>query len=142
MQHTTFFRTLAVAAVLAGPATVVRADVMEACAPEISQHCSEVDRGRGRITACLVSHADKLGTECLPEVRAVGRSPFVPSAAKKLFDPEISAALPQVCEDAAARLCPEVTPGAGRIFACLYARSSRVDATCSTAAQDAIEQAN
>ena len=54
--------------------------------------------------------------------------------------PAFRLALPQVCTGPAAQYCPGMTPGEGRVFACLYAYSDRVGKTCSDAAQVALKQ--
>jgi hypothetical protein len=126
------------AAALASHATAARADIMAACPAEIRQFCPDVTRGRGRISACLASHRDALGPACLPEVAAVAQSPLVPRYARAALSPGFRAALPQACAAPAASFCPGVPPGDGRIFACLYARSDRIGAGCTSAAKAAL----
>jgi hypothetical protein len=128
-------RGLALAAALAASAAAARADLMSACAPEVSRYCADVSAGRGRVSACLAGRIAELGPACLPEVQAVARSRLVPGDMRKVFDPSFRAALPAACAGPAARLCPGVTPGDGRVFACLYARSTQVDASCAAAAE-------
>jgi hypothetical protein len=120
------------------PAAPARADMMSACAPAIGKFCADVTRGRGRIAACLASQAPALAQDCRAEVHAVGRSPLVPRTARAVLAPGFSAALPPACATAAARFCPGLPPTGGRVLACLYARSDRVDATCIDAARSAI----
>jgi hypothetical protein len=38
--------------------------VAQACAPEIRAHCAAVERGGGRIFACLRQNSDKLSPGC------------------------------------------------------------------------------
>ena len=133
---------LAVATVLTAHATDARADLMTACASESSRYCADVSKGRGRISACLVGQMGRLGPACLPEVRAVGQSRLTPGYVRKIFNPAFRAPLPQACAASAAQFCPGMTPGEGRVFACLYARSDRVPKACSSAAQAVLEQAN
>lgn len=131
---------LAVAAVFALPSGA-RADLMTACAADIGQHCADVDRGRGRIAACLAGHVTDLMPVCRPEVQAATNSRFVPGHVRQIFDPSFRAEIPAVCKPAAASLCPSVTPGDGRMFACLYARTDRVAPNCSAQAE-AVLRAN
>ncbi len=133
---------LALATVLTAHATGARADLMTACASESTRYCADVSKGRGRISACLVGQMSRLGPACVPEVQAVGQSRLTPGSVRKVFNPAFRAALPQACAAPAAQFCPGMTPGEGRVFACLYARSDRVPKTCSDAAQATLEQAN
>jgi Cysteine rich repeat len=142
MAGRVFPAMLVAAAALAAQAAPAQADLMAACAPEIERYCGNVDRGRGRISACLASRSNDLGSGCLPEVEAVANSRLVPGDVRKIFDPGFRAALPQACERDAAQLCPGIATGDGRIFACLYAHTNRVDQTCSTEAQATLKQAN
>ncbi len=133
---------LALATVLTAHATGARADLMTACASESTRYCADVSKGRGRISACLVGQIAQLGPACLSEVQAVGQSRLTPGYVRKIFNPAFRAPLPQACAAPAAEFCPGMTPGEGRVFACLYARSDRVPKTCSDAAQATLEQAN
>ncbi len=133
---------LALATVLAAPATDARADLTTACASEISRYCADVSKGRGRISACLVGQMSRLSPACLPEVQAVGQSRLTPRSVRKIFNPAFRAPLPEACTAPAATFCPGMTPGEGRVFACLYARSDRIPKACSDAAQAALDQPN
>ncbi len=135
MQSNALLPVLALATVLAAHATDARADLMTACASEISQYCADVSEGRGRISACLAGQMGRLGPACLSDVQAVGQSSLTPGYARKLFNPAFRAPLPEACAAPAAQFCPGMTPGEGRVFACLYARSDRVPKACSDAAQ-------
>ena len=135
------FPVLALAATLAAPPTIARADLMTACASEVSRYCADVSNGRGRISACLAGQMRRLSPDCRPEVQAVGQSRLTPGFVRKIFNPAFRAPLPKACLAAAARFCPGMTPGEGRIFACLYARSDRVPKACSDAAQATLKQA-
>ena len=128
----------AVAAALSGPAGPARADMMSACAPAIGQFCADVRRGRGRLAACLASQRPALAQDCRAEVLAAGRSPLVPRTARAVLAPGFSAPLPQACVESAARFCPGLPSDGGRVLACLYARSERVDAPCVSAVRSAV----
>ena len=141
MRSNALLPVLALATILTAHATDARADLMTACASEISRFCADVSKGRGRISACLVGQMGGLGPACLPEVLAVGQSRLTPGYVRKLFNPAFRAPLPQACAAPAAQFCPGMTPGEGRVFACLYARSDRVPQACSDAAQATLEQA-
>jgi hypothetical protein len=111
------------------------ADLLTACAPEIGRFWADVSEGRGRLAACLASRLPDLGPACRPEVQALATARLVPGDVRRILGPGFRADLPPACERAAARYCPRVAPGDGRVFACLYARSDRVDARCSAAAR-------
>ena len=131
----------ALTTVLAALGTEARADLATACASEIGRYCADVNQGRGRISACLASQMGRLGAACRPEVQAVGQSRLTPGYVRKVFNPAFRAPLPQACAAPAAQYCPSMTPGEGRVLACLYARSDRVPKACSNAAQATMKQA-
>lgn len=39
-------------------------ELMRPCRPDVQQYCSSVQRGGGRILACLRSHEQELGAAC------------------------------------------------------------------------------
>ena len=141
LRRNALFPVLALAVVITGHSTRARADLMTACASEASRYCADVSKGRGRISACLAGQMRRLSPACLPEVQAVGQSRLIPGYVRKALNPAFRAPLPQACAAPAAQFCPGMTPGEGRVFACLYARSDRVPKTCSDAAQATLEQA-
>lgn len=136
MRNSIFFGILVGTALSASAAS---ADLMQACAEEVRAYCADVDQGRGRVSACLASHRDKLGSACRPEVSAVAQSRLVPGNVRKIFNPDFRAELPPTCESAAAQLCPNVEQSDGRIFACLYARTQQVGAACQADAQAVVD---
>jgi hypothetical protein len=125
---------------LAGQAGVARADLLAACQPEIGRFCADVSEGRGRVAACLASHLPDLGTGCRPEVQAVTQARLMPDYARRILNSGFRADLPSACVRAAARYCPRVPPGDGRVFACLYARSDRIDSSCTDAARAVVSR--
>jgi Cysteine rich repeat len=141
MRSNALLPALALATVLTAHATDARADLMTACASEISRYCGDVSQGRGRISACLMGQMGRLSPACRPEVQAVGRSRLTPGYVRKALNPAFRASLPEACAAPAAQFCPGMTPGEGRVFACLYARSDRVPKACSNAAQATLKQA-
>jgi hypothetical protein len=137
-SRSTLFAAALAAVALSGPAGPARADMMSACAPAIGKFCADVTRGRGRIAACLASQGPALPQDCRAEVSAVRQSPLVPRSARSVLAPGFSTALPPACATAAARFCPGVPSEGGRVLACLYARSDRVDPSCIAAARSAL----
>jgi hypothetical protein len=141
MKHALLISLIALSVLTCVP-SVARADLMSACATEIGQYCSDVDRGRGRVTACLASHTEKLSASCRPEVNSAASSRLVPNDMRKIFDPGFRAGVPPSCQTAAETLCPSVASGDGRIFACLYAHSNQVADSCTSAAQATLRSGN
>jgi hypothetical protein len=139
MRSDALLPVLALVIVLTAHATDARADIMTTCTSEISRYCADVSEGEGRFVACLVGQMGGLSPACLADVQEQG--PMTPSAVRKIFNPAFRASLPEACAAPAAQFCPDMTPGEGSVFACLYARSDRVPKACSDAAQAALEQA-
>ena len=141
LRSNALFPVLALAVVLTAHSSNARADLMTACASEVSRYCADVSNGRGRISACLLSQMGRLSPACRPEVQAVGQSRLIPGYVRKALNPAFRAPLPQACAAPAAQFCPGMKPGEGRVFTCLYARSDRVPKACSNAAQATLKQA-
>ena len=135
MRSNALLPALALATVLTAHTTDARADLMTACASEISRYCADVSKGRGRISACLMGQMGRLGSTCRPEVQAVA-----PSYVRNALNSGFRAPLPEACAAPAAQFCPGMRQG--RVFACLYARSDRVPKACFDAAQATLKQAN
>jgi Cysteine rich repeat len=130
---------LALAILHTAHASDARADVMTTCKSEIGRYCADVSEGEGRIVACLVGQMGHLKATCLADVQELG--PMTPGPVRMIFNPAFRASLPTACAKSAARFCPSMTPGEGRVFACLYARSDRIPKACSDAAQAVLELA-
>jgi Cysteine rich repeat len=118
---------------------LARADMMTTCASQIASFCPGVSRGRGRITACLISYSDKVGAACNAEVQAVaqrgGNNPLVPPGVRTLLSSGQVGSLPAACAADAGRFCSSVTQTHERVLACLYAQGNRVSNACSSAVQ-------
>ena len=140
LRNNVIYPVLALVAVLSAPTTDARADLLTACASEVGRYCADVSNGRGRISACLAGQMRRLSPACRPEVQAVGQSRLTPGFVRKVFNPAFRAPLPQACAAAAARFCPGMKPGEGRVFACLYARSDRIPKACADAAPATLKQ--
>ena len=125
---------VAVLAVVAAPALPARADLMQTCQPEIQKYCSDVSRGRGRISACLASMMPSLNRACQGDVQGVMASPLTPGYVRRALDPSFTAPMPAACAAPAKQLCPGFPAGSARVFACLYARSDRAGKACNDAA--------
>jgi hypothetical protein len=137
MQLRLLLAVLALAAGL-GAADAARADLMATCAADIQRFCPSIDRGQGRISACLAAFSASVSTACRTEVARVSRGPLVPRDVRTVMKGGFSAAVPAACTDSVARFCQGVPPGDGRVFACLYANSNRVPKACTEAARATI----
>lgn len=120
-----------------------RADLMSACEAEIAAHCSDVRRGRGRISACLFANTPRLSAACAPEVEQVSNSRatqrFIPAGVRNLAGSPYEAEVVEACGADARRLCPGVT-GKNRNLACLYSRSNQISNGCRTTADRVLRQ--
>jgi len=146
MRHLALTAAALATAMTFGPAPQARADMMSACAGDISSLCPDVPNGRGRISACLMGYSDKLSAACGPEVAAVAasgsRNILVPSGVRKALRPGFQAPLPASCDADAANLCSGIPATEGRVFACLYARDAKVGAACKGDIDAALKAAN
>ncbi len=137
-MRTVYVTGLLAIALTALPATA-RAGLISACKAEISANCADVTKGRGRISACLMAHEDKLSGGCRGEVVKVRESRtfqrYVPGGFEALPGWAQNAGLRQACASDVTRYCPRVKLGDGRLLACLYARLNSVSKTCSTEAK-------
>jgi hypothetical protein len=111
-----------------------RADMMSACAAEVSRFCSDVSSGRGRISACLAAETNNLSGACRAEVDGVMSSRLTPAYVRRALDPSFRAPIPAACAGPAQSLCSGFPNNDARVFACLYARSDRAGRACSDAA--------
>ncbi len=121
------------------PGTAQAKNLMAACAAEIAANCSGVSKGRGRISACLYAHGDRLSGACKTEVTKVSESRLfrrnIPTGVLSVQRLEFEAGLRNACASDTDKLCSGVKTGNGRILACLYSRSNRLSKTCSSEAK-------
>jgi hypothetical protein len=87
----------------------------EACEADVEKLCSKVQPGGARIVACLESHEVDLSQDCKEQL----------TAAK-----EKAEAVKKACKADAEKLCKKVTPGKGRVLACLRAHQVELSADC------------
>lgn len=86
-----------------------------ACAGAVWQYCANVPPGQGRLLTCVSARWDELSSTCRDAVGA---------AAEKLQ--RFQAA----CAGDAARFCPDVPSGGGKIFACLKLNEAALSSAC------------
>lgn len=106
-------------------------EVMEGCAAEIGNFCSQVTLGEGRLMACFYAHEDKLSENCLHAL-------YDAAAA---LDAAINAMvhIATECETDIDQFCGETAPGEGRILNCLTSSRDSLSESCSMALQEAEE---
>ena len=117
-----------VAVVLMCPCGGVSADsslaerVQTSCREELQSHCSSVMPGQGRVLACLYVHGDQLSEECERALDEV---------AKLLEDSALAVQfVAGECEHDIKTHCGSVTPGDGRVLACLERNEEQVSSRC------------
>jgi hypothetical protein len=88
------------------------------CIADIKKHCSGVQSGAGRITACIKPHLTELSEGCEARVLGVGVN-------GKLCKPDV------------AKLCGGIAPGTGGIRSCIKSHIAEVSDPC----KDAMSQA-
>ena len=114
-------------------------NLIAACKAEIAANCTDVAKGRGRISACLWAHDDKLSGGCKTEVLKVSNSrtfqKYIPAGSGSRKGSQYEAGLRRACTSEVNELCPSVKSGNGRILACLYSRSNSVSKACSSEAK-------
>ena len=102
--------------------------LMDGCAAEIENYCSQVTLGEGRLMACFFAHEDKLSNQCLHSVY---------DAAEALA--EAVNAMIYVAATCGADIdahCSEIEPAEGRILNCLTASRESISEQCSTTLND------
>jgi hypothetical protein len=121
------------------PGTAQADNMMSACEAEIDTNCSGVSEGRGRISACLYAHDDKLSGTCKAEVAEVTNSStfqrYLPTGVQTMQGFEQEVDLRAACTADADKVCTGVKKDKGRLLACVYARSNSVSEACWAAAK-------
>lgn len=128
--------TLAAAALLLGLGGNLSAQnpvttVVDGCAAEIEQYCSQVSPGEGRLLACFYAHEDKLSGQCQYALYEAAAQLEAAVNALNYVATE--------CRDDILAHCAEVQVGEGRVLDCLNANSDSVSDTCKQAINDVIE---
>ncbi|HVP62983.1 MAG TPA: cysteine rich repeat-containing protein [Myxococcaceae bacterium] len=85
------------------------------CAADVARLCPGVQPGHGAMRQCLQQNADQLSAECKAHIEQ----------ARQHFR-----AVHEACQGDVAAFCANVTPGAGRIAACLREHASELSDTC------------
>jgi hypothetical protein len=103
------------------------AKLESACAKDIKKYCKTVTPGEGRLIYCMQAHEDKISPECTYELEESLAS--VQASADELKN-AIAA-----CKAEITGVCGKVTPGQGRVAACLIENKSTASKDCADAIQ-------
>jgi Cysteine rich repeat len=90
-----------------------------ACAADIKTHCAGVERGQGRLAACVKEHLKDLSQPCQLKVAAL-------------------AAGSKACVADVKEHCKDVRPGRGRIRECLRSALANLSDACKDAISKAV----
>lgn len=107
--------------------------LMTACKVDVASLCNGVKEGRGRISACLFAHGNKISGACKPELTKVTRSGtfkrMVPAGLNSLKGTARDSKFREICAKDIRSHCAGVGP-TDRLLACLYAWSGRIGKPC------------
>ena len=105
--------------------------VMEGCAAEIENYCSQVTLGEGRLLACFFAHEDKLSGQCQ----------YALYQGAVALDQAINALIyvTESCSADIVEFCGDVQEGEGRILNCLISERDNISEECATAMEEVEE---
>jgi len=103
-------------------------DALKGCDKEIKEFCSKVTPGQNRLVACAKAHVDKLSKEC---IGSINRADYQLQS----FGLVLGYVAMQ-CKDDAAKLCPDVKLGEGRVLDCLSKNKAKLSKFCGMALSD------
>lgn len=104
--------------------------VVDACEDDLTQYCSTVTPGNGRLLHCVAAHEDKLSGQC----------EYALYQAASLLE-QLSVAInyfAQSCQTEITTLCSDVKAGEGRLLACLAENEAEVGDSCKKAIADTV----
>jgi Golgi apparatus protein 1 len=102
--------------------------VKNSCQDDLGEHCKGVTPGEGRLALCLAAHEDQISERCQYAL-------YRGAVALEQAIAAISY-IARSCSGDAEKLCPETTPGDGRILECLESKSDKVSSGCKEAVKD------
>ena len=105
--------------------------VESSCKSELESFCSTVNPGNGRLMLCFAAHEDQLSERC--EFALYQASAALEQAVAAI------AYVGRACRGDIQTLCPETTPGDGRILECLSGKQEEVSQVCKDAVSDVVE---
>jgi hypothetical protein len=95
---------------------------VDPCQADVDRLCKGVQPGAGRIAACMQQNAAKVSNACKAEIVALERQ-------QQQIQQQAG-----VCAADAAKLCPGIPTGQGRVLACLKQHAAELSASCRAAA--------
>ena len=104
--------------------------VVDACENDLTQYCSTVTPGNGRLLHCVAAHEDKLSGQCQ----------YALYQAASLLE-QLSVAInyvAQSCQTEITTMCSDVKAGEGRMLECLAENEAEVGDTCKKAIADTV----
>lgn len=113
--------------------------LMTACKVDVASLCNGVKEGRGRISACLFAHGNKISGACKPELTKVTRSGtfkrMVPAGLNALKGTARDSKFRETCAKDIRSHCGGIGSATDKILACLYAWSGRIGKPCQAEAR-------
>ncbi|MBI3796625.1 MAG: hypothetical protein HY268_06605 [Deltaproteobacteria bacterium] len=102
--------------------------VTEGCKTELETYCKNVTPGEGRVLACLYAYEDKLS----------GRCDYALYDASVQLERVVNAIsyVANECEADLKKYCADLSPGGGRLAACLKKNEQKLDERCQQAMKD------
>lgn len=104
--------------------------LVESCQTELTNYCSQVTPGEGRLLHCVAAHEDKLSGQC----------EYALYQAASLLE-QLAVAINYVAQECRTELetiCGDVQIGEGRVLACLDANADQVGESCRKAIADTV----
>ena len=102
--------------------------VARGCDKELTNYCSNVTPGQGRVLACLYAHQDKLSGRC--------EYALYDAAVQLERAVSVLSYLANECDADLEKFCASVEPGEGRILQCLDDNRDNVGKRCRGAIED------
>lgn len=101
----------------------------KSCGKDITQYCTKVDLGGGRMTQCLEKNQTAISASCKASI--VAMQALIANRARA------RAAVLQVCDADIRRLCPGIQPGDGNLLECFFKAKQSASAQCRKTVADA-----
>lgn len=105
-----------------GNAQTLLDQVVKACETELTNFCSTVTPGEGRLVHCMIAHEDKISAQCQAAI----------FEAAEIIEKRVRAMaeIGLMCEDDLIAHCADVEIGEGRVLQCLADKGDAVSASC------------
>ena len=103
-------------------------EIAKGCEKELTEYCSNVTVGQGRVLACIYAHGDKLSGRC--------EYAMYDAAAKLERAVNALSYIANECLDDAEKHCAKVELGEGRVINCLKGKKTELGNRCAQALRD------